>query len=117
MTEPTPRKSRMPWIIGGLIVVVLALAGTVAVLLMDRGTTSKPAAAAVPSIENIPQPNWLCTPAADRKITATDDVSKIQWFGWLDGKQADMPVVQALSLRIQGHQVTDAWYCPPRSDW
>jgi hypothetical protein len=31
-----------------------------------------------------PQPNPAGTPAADRKLGGGDDLTKIQWFGWLD---------------------------------
>ena len=39
---------------------------------------------------------------ADRKLGLDDDLSWIYWFGWLDGKQADMPVGQALTARLGG---------------
>lgn len=112
-----PKKRRtMPLIVAGAIALV---AVTVAITFAATrgGQAAKPTAAAVPVVENIPRPNVACTPAADKKLGFGDDLSKIQWFGWLDGKQVDMPVGQVLAQRLAGHEVRDAWYCPPRADW
>lgn len=103
-------------VIVGLFVLCVALAVLITALVRGRPTKAS-VTPVVPTIENISRPNAACTPAADRKLGLGDDLSRIQWFGWLDGKQTDMPVGQALSLRISGHDVRDAWYCPPRADW
>jgi hypothetical protein len=116
---PTPRPKRNTTLIvaAAIGVIVLVAAAVVITLAATKsGRAAKPAAN-VPVVENIPQPNPKCTPAADRKLGFGDDLSKIYWFGWMDGKQADMPVGQALAQRIAGHEVRDAWYCPPRADW
>lgn len=113
---PTRPKRNLTIIVVAAIGVIALVAAAVAITLTvtKNGQAAKPT---VPVIDNIPQPNPACTPAADRKLGLGDDLSKIYWVGWLDGKQADMPVGQALSQRIAGHDVRDVWYCPPRADW
>jgi hypothetical protein len=130
MTSPAPllpqqaeatssRRGRLTII--ALTVACAGLAAATAGVLAfgQSGSTSAPAPAppAAPAGEKIPQPNAACTPADDRKITPGADLTKILWFGWVDGKQAEMPLGQALTQRTSGRHLRDAWYCPPRADW
>jgi hypothetical protein len=125
MTPPAtlaPRRVR-PLIVALVIAVVLALVGAAVVvtLLVTSSKSPTPAAAnaapAVPVIQNIPRPNVACAPAADRKLRSGDDLSSIDFFGYVDGQQKEMIVGQALSLAIDGHKVEYVWYCPLRSQW
>lgn len=116
-TQPPPTRKQQKGLITAIVAGALVLVAATAAISFALTRPDKPAAPAVPSIENIKRPNVACTPAADRKLSLGDDLSQIQWFGWMDGKQMDMPVGQALAQRIAGHSVRDAWYCPPRADW
>jgi hypothetical protein len=110
-----PPRRRRPVLIAAVAVAVLVAAAVLITLaLTNRGSAP---AADVPKIANIARPNVACTPAADRKIGLGEDISGILWVGWMDGKQTEMPLGQAMAQRIAGHTVEDAWYCPPRSQW
>lgn len=116
-----PRRTR-PLVVVLLAALVVALLGAAVLvtLLVTSEQTPTPAAgnaAAVPVIQNIPRPNAACTPAAGRKLGAGDDLSSIDFFGYVDGQQKEMIVGQALSLAIAGHKVEYVWYCPLRSQW
>ena len=78
---------------------------------------SPTAAANVPVISNIPQPNPACTPASQRKLGFNDDLTTIDMFGYIDGQQKEMLVGQAMQQQIAGHKVEYVWYCPLRSQW
>jgi hypothetical protein len=96
---------------------VLVAVAVITTLALTRPSGADPSKPDVPKIANISRPNVACTPAADRKIGLGDDISGILWVGWMDGKQTEMPLNQAMAQRIAGHTVQDAWYCPPRSQW
>jgi hypothetical protein len=130
MTSPAPlpqQAAATSSLRGRLTIVALAVAcaalaaATAGVFAFGRSGSSAsapaPAPPTAPAGENIPQPNAACTPADDRKITPGADLTKILWFGWVDGKQAEMPLSQALTQRTSGRHLRDAWYCPPRADW
>lgn len=117
-----PRRTRplVVFLIGALIVALLGAAVLVTLLVTSEQTPAPVAgtsAAGVPVIQNIPRPNAACTPAAGRKLGAGDDLSSIDFFGYVDGQQKEMIVGQALSLAIAGHKVEYVWYCPLRSQW
>lgn len=107
-----PRNVILSWIAALLLVAV----GFATVILFITRSDGKPAAD-VPKIANIARPNAACTPAADRKIGLGEDLTATLWVGWMDGKQTEMPLNQAMAQRIAGHKVEDAWLCPPRSQW
>jgi hypothetical protein len=77
----------------------------------------KPTSTPAPVISNIPRPNAACTPAGDRKLSFGDDLSEILFFGYIDGKQVEMLVGNAMNQAIAGHKVEYVWYCPLRSKW
>jgi hypothetical protein len=116
---PAPKKRRTGLIVGLVIgaVVLVATATAVSVALTRPSAGVKSSSPTVPVVETIPRPNAACIPAADRKISLGEDLTKVQWFGWLDGKQVDLPLSQVLAQRVAGHDVRDAWYCPPRANW
>lgn len=118
-TPEPPRRRRTALIVAvaaGVLVLVAGTAAATVALVGDTGP-AQPAAPTVPIIANIPRPNIACVPAAEKKITLDSDLTQYQWFGWMDGKQTDMPLGHAFAQRIAGHELIDAWYCPPRSEW
>lgn len=117
-TYQPPRRSRA--LVVGLVAAALVLiVGTAAgTYLLTRPSSSSPAAAAsVPVLSNIPQPNPACTPAADRKLGPGDDLSSILFVGYVDGKQQERVVNEVMVQAIAGHKVEYVWYCPLRSQW
>lgn len=121
MTSPTPpaRKRYTELIIGLIAAIVAALIGVGALLyiLGQRSSATPATEPSVPVVGNIPRPNQACTLAADRKLTAGDDLSSILVFGYVDGRQTEMLAGNSLSLQIDGHKVERIWYCPLRSQW
>jgi hypothetical protein len=125
MTPPgtLPQRRTRPLVVALLVAIVVALiaAAVIVTLIVTRtstpATTGASAAANVPVIANIAQPNAACTPAAGRKLKAGDDLSSILFFGYIDGQQKEMIVGNAMSQQIAGHKVEYVWYCPLRSQW
>lgn len=119
MTSPFQPPKRYTGIIIGLVAaILLASAGILAVVFyLDKRTEVASTATPVPVISNISRPNAACTPAADRKLTASDDLTSILFIGYIDGKQTELLVGTAMGLQINGHKVEYVWYCPLRSQW
>lgn len=114
-----PRRRRTGLVVVLVLAALVVIGGTAAgTYLLTRPSGPAPAAAAsVPVLSNIPQPNPACTPAADRKLGPGDNLSSILFVGYVDGRQQERVVNEVMVLALSGHKIEYVWYCPLRSQW
>lgn len=114
---PPPARRGGAWI--ALIVVsgvALVAVTAVAVLLLtgrDPSGTSG-SSVATPESNGIKRPDPSCVTTTDTDHSDMWDANG-WWAGRVDGEAREMPALTVLQLKLDGHQISSAWICAPRS--
>ncbi|WP_433078846.1 hypothetical protein ACQP1P_38515 [Dactylosporangium sp. CA-052675] len=112
MAPPRRRTGMIGGIAAGAVVLVGA---TIAITLMASRSSapSAPTSDATPVVNGISRPDSTCvtTDGTDHQDYWNGNG---WWAGRVDGEPKEMPALNVLSLKLGGHQISNAWICAPR---
>lgn len=113
MSFPTSTKTRVALAVAGVAVVAALTAGIVLAFTGgDESPAGTPQATPVANGINRPDPSCVTTTGTDH-----NDMWDANgwWAGRIDGTAKEMPALSVLSLKLKGHQISNAWICAPRA--